>query len=165
MSELIVVRGPIGVGKSSLSTALQKELSDSSFVETDVIKHMVGPDGSSPWRRNIAHDATGFIVEQLLQVPRTAIVEVHTKYPEEVDRYEAMAASLSAPLLNVLLTAPLEICRERTVGRPMPGISYEPDYGLIDAYYCNLDPRPGDLVYDTSTLNPPDIVADIVDRL
>jgi predicted kinase len=162
---LVVVRGPIGVGKSSLSRALQQELPQSSFVETDVLKHMAGPDGSSPWRRGIAHETAAFMVGQLLRVPRTAIVEVHTKYPNEVDRYEAMATQLGTSLVNVLLTAPLEVCQARTVGRPMPGVTYEPDYSLIDAYYCNLEPRPGDLVYDTVALRPEAIVSDVMAKL
>jgi len=162
---LIVVRGPIGVGKSSVSKGLQRGLPHASFIETDVLKHMAGPDGSSPWRRRIAHDTSAFMVQQLLKVPRTAIIEVHTKYPEEVDRYAAMAADLSVPSVNVLLTAPLEVCRERTVNRPMPGVVYEPDYSLVDAYYCNLEPQPGDLVYDTTNLGATAIVADILNNI
>lgn len=134
----------------------------SSFIEPDVIKHMVGPNGSSAWRREIAHDASAFMVKQLLEVPRTAIVEVHTKYPAELGRYATIADSQSIPLVSVLLTAPLEVCRERTVGRPMPGVSYTPDYSLIDTYYCNLEPLPGDLVYDTSVADTATIAASVM---
>ena len=163
---LLVVRGPIGVGKSSVSLSLHEQMADhSSIIETDVLKHMVGPNGSSHWRRDIAHDAAAFMVERLLAVPRTPIVEVHTKYPHEVDRYAAMAANLSVPLVNVLLTAPLEVCRERTVGRAMPGVNYTPDYSLIDTYYCNLDPRPGDLVYDTASMGIEEITASVMSAI
>ena len=49
MSEsLIVVRGPIGVGKSSVAEALRRKTSnESSMVETDAIKRMIDPDRSS----------------------------------------------------------------------------------------------------------------------
>ena len=160
---LIVVRGPIGVGKSSVCTALLARLVGSaSVVETDAIKRMIDPTASSQWRRDIAHASAAFIIERLLQVPRTGIIEMHTKYPGELDKLRAFAHKLDAPLVSVLLVAPLEICQQRAAGRIVPNIGYAIDEKMVTDYYCNLEPQTGDVVYDTATLSAADISFDVV---
>jgi hypothetical protein len=136
----------------------------SSPVETDAIKRMIDPTGSSVWRRQVAHETAGFITKQLLNVPRTAIVEVHTKYPEELDRYREIAKECRVPLVNVLLTAPYEVCRDRALARVIPGISYEVDEEMLRSYYCNLEPRPDDLVFHTDQITVSGIVGSIINR-
>ncbi len=155
MSEsLIVVRGPIGVGKSSVAEALRQKASNpASTIEPDAIKRMLDPNESSEWRRRIAYDTSVFITERLLDVHRTAIVEMHTKYQNELKRYRLIAERYRVPLVNVLLIAPLETCQERAAQRTVPGITYAIDNEMVKNYYCNLEPLEGDLVFDTSAHN------------
>jgi predicted kinase len=163
---LIVIRGPIAAGKSSVSQALHARMADSaSLVETDAIKRMIDPTRSSEWRRNVAHASAAFIIERLLEVPRTGIIEAHTKHPQQLDRLAAIAERHGAPLVRVLLTAPLEVCQARAAGRPTPGLSYSIDREMVADYYCNTDPQPGDLVFDTTAQSPEEISADIFEHL
>jgi predicted kinase len=163
---LIVVRGPIGVGKSSASLSLRNLMPcHSSIVETDAIKRMVDPSGSSEWRRDLAHNSAAYIIEQLLQVPRTGIIEAHTKYPEELERFAAIADRNGAHLVNVLLTAPLEVCQRRASGRTVPGITYAIDSQIVSDYYCNMDPRPDDLVFDTVEMGADEIAQGVVSSI
>jgi predicted kinase len=163
---LIVIRGPIGAGKTSVSRATYERMADhASIVETDAIKRMIDPTSSSDWRRDIAHASAAFIIESLLQVPRTGIIEVHTKYPAELDKLRAIAERYDAPLISVLLTAPLETCQQRVASRLVPDIAYTIDREMVADYYCNLEPLPGDVAYDTTQMSPSDISSDIVSRL
>lgn len=163
---LIMVRGPIGAGKTSVCKAIYEQLADrASIVETDAIKRMIDPTHSSVWRRDIAHASAAFIIEQLLQVPRTGIIEVHTKYPSELDRLSAIAHKLKTPVVNVLLVAPLETCQQRAAARITPSIKYAIDDQMVADYYCNLEPQTGDMVFDTSIMSTTEISAEIVSSL
>lgn len=163
---LIVIRGPIGAGKSSVSQATHDLIADhASIVETDAIKRMIDPNESSDWRRDIAHSSAAFIVEQVLKVPRTGIVEVHTKYPRELDRLADIAQRCGAPMLNILLTAPLEICKERAASRQTPELGYAIDHTMVEDYYRHTEPRPSDLVFDTAAMLPNQIAASIIENL
>ncbi|MEO8863155.1 MAG: AAA family ATPase [Candidatus Saccharimonadales bacterium] len=163
---LYVVRGPIGVGKSSVTKAIHARMAGhASIVETDAIKRMIDPSASSEWRRKVASASAAYIIEQLLQVPRSGIIETHTKYPAELDRLAAVAARNDARLVNVLLTAPLEVCQARAAQRDVPGITYAIDQAMVANYYCNLDPRPDDLVFNTADMSSQEIAATIASRL
>lgn len=163
---LIVIRGPIGVGKSSVSKATHELIADrASIVETDAIKRMLDPNESSDWRRDVAHASAAYIVEQLLKIPRTGIIEVHTKYPRELDRLADVAQRSGAPLLNVLLAAPLEVCQKRAASRQTPELGYAIDRQMVENYYCNTEPRPSDMVFDTTAMLPGEIAADIISNL
>lgn len=99
MSEkLYIVRGPIGAGKTSVTNALYQRMPDhASVVEVDGLKRMLDPTASSVWRRDIANSSAAYIIDQLLRLPRSAIVETHTKYPEEVERFSQIATTIGAP--------------------------------------------------------------------
>ncbi len=167
MSEsLIVIRGPIGVGKTSVSKALRDTMPDrASCVKPDALKLMIDPNNSSDWRRQVANDTAGFLTGQLLEVPRTAIVEAHTKYPEEIERYAKIANSHRVPLVNVLLTAPIDVCMERANGRDMTGIGYPIDEEMIRDYYQNLTALPGELELQTGRMGIEEAVFLIQERI
>lgn len=166
MSEsLIVIRGPIGVGKSSLARNIREQMPERvSYVETDAIKRMLDPSASSEWRRNIAHDSAAFIIEQILNVPRSGVIEMHTKYPSEIERLGTIAQRAGATLQNVLLLAPLEVCKERAAERDVPDINYAIDDSMITNYYCNLEPLPGDMVFDTTQQTTKSIADAVINR-
>lgn len=93
------------------------------------------------------------ITGRLLAVPRTAIVETHTKYPEQLYALEDVARHNQARFVSVLLRAPLAVCLQRALERSVPDIAYDIDEAMIKNYHCNLDPVPGDLVFDTAELS------------
>lgn len=164
--KLYIVRGPIGAGKSSVTQELYRRMPNhASLVEVDGIKRMLDPTESSQWRRDLSNETAAFMIDQVLRLPRSAIVETHTKYPEEVERFFNIASRIGVPCVSVLLTAPLEVCEARAAARIVPGISYSIDLAMVRDYYCNLEPQTNDLAFDTSVMRPPEIVDDIISWL
>ena len=69
-NSLYIIRGPIGVGKTSVTQSLHQRIADrASLVEVDGIKRMLDPTTSSDWRRNIANSTAAFILDQLFEIP------------------------------------------------------------------------------------------------
>lgn len=93
------------------------------------------------------------ITGRLLAVPRTAIVETHTKYPEQVEALGAVALQNNARFISVLLWAPLAVCTQRALARVVPDIAYDIDEAMVRNYHCNPGPMLGDLVFDTAELS------------
>lgn len=162
---LYIVKGPIGGGKTSLSRALHDRLdNNASLVEVDGIKRMLDSSGSSEWRRNIANDSALFIIDRLLQVPRSGIIETHTKYPDVLLRLADVALRNNAQVVSILVKAPLSVCIDRAYQRHTPDISYVIDETMVSDYYCNLDPLEGDLVFDSTELSPAQMAEEVVSK-
>lgn len=159
---LFVIKGPIGVGKSSVAKLLTENIADATNIETDAIKRMIDAKASSKWRRDISHDTAAYLVDRLLQVGRNVVIEAHTKYPEEIQRYTDIAQKRKARYLGILLQAPLDICIQRAMNRHVPDIKYSIDSDMVTEYYCNLEPIFGDIVFDTSIQTTDHIVANIM---
>ena len=54
MAELVVIRGPIGVGKSTTVDELVRLRDDFSHADLDGMKLMIDSRVSSEWRREVA---------------------------------------------------------------------------------------------------------------
>jgi predicted kinase len=166
MSEkLYIICGPIAVGKTSTTRALNERLlGRASVIEIDAIKRMLDPTASSEWRREIAHSTGLFITEQVLQLPRSVVVETHSLYPEVTKGLADIALRCGAQPIRVLLKAPLEVCLERAANRDHGGvIQYDIDEKMVRRYHANLDPLANDLVFDTRYYSPDDIASNIVE--
>lgn len=123
----------------------------SSFIEIDAIKRMLDPTGSSTWRRQLALDISLSLTDALLTQGRSVITETHSRWPEQVERFRAVAHSLPEVVFtSFLVTAPYEVCLQRATARQVPEISYPIDTRMVSAYYTGLDPLPGEVVIDTS---------------
>jgi predicted kinase len=163
---LITVRGPIGVGKSTISRAICAAIdSDSSVIEIDAFKRMIDPSHSTEWRRNIATDTALFLTNKLLQKPRTVIIELHSKYPQDLESLARLAKRHKVPIINVLLTAPLSVCKERASKRIVSDINYDIDEEMIERYYGNLEPLQNDLLFDTYKMHTDGIVKNVLENI
>lgn len=154
MPYLIVLRGPIGAGKTSLLHSLAKQLPHSSVIEVDALKRMLDPYASSDWRRETAFEAALFMAKRALATGRNIIAETHSKQPEQQQHFSELARHTPGSIYkSVLVTAPLNVCKERSQARYVPGIQYAIDDQMVESYYAGLDPLPEEVVIDTSKVS------------
>lgn len=155
MQNMIILRGPIGSGKTSLMHELRRQLIDCSAIELDALKRMADPSASSPWRRKVALETGVFLAGQLLRSGRSVVVETHTRWREQAERFRQATLGLPAVLFNnFLVLAPYEVCLARATARQVPGITYPIDEEMVSAYYVNLEPLPGEQLIDTTLYSP-----------
>ena len=75
MLKIIILRGPAGVGKSTVAELLQKKLGENwVHLDIDKIKHTIS-ETSSPIRSEIAHRVGKYFIEELLSNNFNIIVE------------------------------------------------------------------------------------------
>ena len=160
---LYLVRGPIGVGKSTTVHALRERLQPASIVEPDVYKKQIDTTESSKWRREVAFKTALFLTKQLLQLHRTIIVELHSAHAEHYQQLASLASEYAYPLKSVLLWAPLQTCLDRAKERQVPGIQYEIDEAMVRTYWNSTFYIPAEPVLDTSTQTPAKVVDAILD--
>lgn len=153
MPNLVILRGPIGAGKTSIMHRVRDELPEFCAVELDALKRMLDPQMSSSWRRNAALAGGIAMSADLLESDRSVITETHSRWPEQAERLERVASEIGdVSVHRFLVTAPFETCLKRAVQREIPGISYAIDATMVREYYANLEPEPGETVIDTSTM-------------
>lgn len=151
---IVVIRGPIGAGKTSTMLALRGMLPGSSLVETDLIKRMIEPSSSSDWRRNVALRTGVFLAEQLLSEKRSVVVEIHAHDLQQREVFRELAQRATAQFVSVLLCPPLEVCLRRARERQVPDISYDIDDAMVQRHYEGVIRDSEELVIDTNELTP-----------
>ncbi len=155
MPKLIILRGPIGAGKTSLMNSLARNLPNTSVIEVDALKRMFDPSASTDWRRKAAFDSALYMTKQALSAGRNVIAETHAKRPEQQKYFYDLAQKIpKLTYMTVLVTAPLKVCIERSQKRFVPNISYPIDATMVKSYYAGLKPLPNEIVIDTSKVTP-----------
>ena len=155
MPKLIILRGPIGAGKTSLMHSLAQVLPLTSVIEIDALKRMLDPHASTDWRRKAAVNAALYMTKYALTMGRNVIAETHSKRPEQQKRFSTLAEKIPGlTYTSVLVTAPLDICIKRNQKRVVSGIDYTIDESMVTSYYAGLEPLPKEVVIDTSRVSP-----------
>lgn len=163
MPNLIVLRGPVGAGKTSIMRALTEKIPDCSAVEIDALKRMIDPTGSSVWRREAALTAALSLTKALLERGRAVVTETHARWPEQTSQFYDLAHEVAdVALTGVLVKAPYEVCLDRAKQRSVPGISYPINEAMVASYYVNLEPLANELSVDTTQYSPAETARDIV---
>lgn len=165
MKELIIIRGPIGAGKTSVVRSLCQLLPNSSGIECDAIKRMIDPHESSEWRRDIAIRSGVFLAGQLLRINRTAVAEIHANRPDQLAQFRCIGRDHNVEARTYLLKPPLDICLERVRGRFVPDISYAIDDSMVREHYGGILFEPGEREFDSSAASPELIASEIAEEL
>src|ERR1700740_2200290 len=76
--QLIIIRGPIGAGKTSVVEALRDKLDGVSIIDFDAFKRQIDNAHSSDWRREIALDTALYLCGRLMKIGRLIIVDIHS---------------------------------------------------------------------------------------
>lgn len=133
--ELIIIRGPVGAGKSSVVAELRKRISASSIVDFDSFKRQIDNGESSTWRREIAINTALFMTEQIMHQKRTIIIDIHSSQIDLMKRYIELANTMRYNVSSFLVYPALEVCLERAAKRIVPDINYEIDTNMIQRYW------------------------------
>jgi len=157
--KIIILRGPAGVGKSTISQLLQKKLGVNwAVIDVDVFKHyMPMKEGQSnrAERSKIAHEVSNYFALQMHDKDYGVILEEMYKKPYN-DLVTELLNSHNVPFLKIFLYAPLDVVLTRSSDRTKNPPSEE-----IARHFSEIEPYPDDLVIDT-TKNSSKEAADII---
>lgn len=150
---LILIRGPICAGKTTVVQGLSDILVDCSVVDQDFLKRGIDKIKPSLWRDKIAFDTTLFLVEQLMKKRRLIVADIHSAVRRQYVEYRKLARKYDYPLFSFLLYPPLEVCIERNQKRVIPDVRYEVSDQDIRRYWEKVFSVIDELIFDTSTMS------------
>ncbi|OGN27933.1 MAG: hypothetical protein A3A33_04190 [Candidatus Yanofskybacteria bacterium RIFCSPLOWO2_01_FULL_49_25] len=141
----IILRGPIGVGKSTIAEELKEELSDGwVHLDIDKLKHVISKD-SSKLRTTIAHNVALYFLEQLIKNRFNVIVEEIFK--EKIYRdAQDLLGRYNYKILKVFLTTPVDVSIERDKNRKNKTRGEK----VVTDFHNQIKPLGEDLTIDTS---------------
>ncbi len=161
---LILIRGPVGAGKTSVVETLRNKLNDVSIIDFDAFKRQIDNTRSSEWRRRIAFNTALYLCQQLMNEDRTIIVDIHSCFRDQYEHYVALAKQNSYRVSSYLIYPPLQTCLQRAGKRIVPDITYEIDTEMIKRYWNNTFFIAGEPIYDDPVMVPEDIATSILNR-
>lgn len=111
--QTIIIRGPLGVGKSTVAKALAEELYGNYISVDDVLDehHLADGDGIPVENFIIANN---FIAEKIKESNSPTIIDGNFYYQEQID--DLIKKLPEAPSIFTI-TAPIETCLERDASR------------------------------------------------
>ncbi|MGY4893326.1 MAG: AAA family ATPase [Candidatus Saccharimonadota bacterium] len=159
---LILIRGPVGAGKTSVVEALRNKLNDVSIIDFDAFKRQIDNTQSSEWRRRIALNTALYLCQQLMNEDRTIVVDIHSCFRDQYEHYVALAKQNSYRVSSYLIYPPLQTCLQRAGERIVPDISYAIDATMIKKYWKDTFLLKGEPIYDDPSMTAKDIATAIM---
>ena len=163
MKDVIILRGPVGVGKSTISKLIQAKLGLKwCVINVDELKYPIPlqPDHSNrPERAQIAHDVSNFYAREMHRKGYSVILEEMYKKPKN-DSVVAYMNENGMSYLKVFLYAPVEATIERNNNR-----SKVIDEDEIRRHYAEIEAYDDDFVLDTTKFSAEEIADQIIAQL
>lgn len=159
---MIIIRGPIGSGKSTVANILRKHFPNSSLVDYDVFKRMIDHTKSTPWRQRMAFRTSLYLCEEIIKKKRTVILDIHSAKKYQYEGLKRLAEKYRFPVQSFLLRPPLETCFQFVSKRHIPDIKYQINKTKIIEYWKKLYRVPGEPVFDSSRLTARQIANQIL---
>jgi predicted kinase len=153
--KLIIVRGPICAGKSSVAQILRDSMPNASWVEYDVMKSMIDHKNSSSWRHKLAFHTAVSLAEDLMDAKRTIVMDVHSSSVYQYTELKKLAEAHRYEFKSILLMPPLAICLRRSKLRNWENISEK----KIREYWHSSFRIEDEPVFDSSQLSSEEIAA------
>ncbi|MCX6740425.1 MAG: hypothetical protein NTZ49_04330 [Candidatus Parcubacteria bacterium] len=165
MPMIILIRGPICAGKSTVVSLLKEKIADISHIDFDAFKRGIDWTKRSTWRTRLAYKTAMFLAEELMQVRRSIIADIHSHQKYQYQGYQRLAKIHYYKLFSFLLYPPLTTILQRDQARPLLDVRYRfsPKELTIDWYKTFR--LPGETLFDTSSLKPEDVVAQILQQI
>lgn len=163
--QIIIIRGPVGSGKTSVVESLRKHLENVSIVDYDGFKRQIDNTQSSEWRRELALDTALFLTERLMLLRRTIVIDIHASFPEHLEQYAVIARKHGYTLTSYLLYPSLSTCLRRARQRNVADIEYTIDAAMVKKYWYGVKRIPGETVFDKPHTSVQSITHQIVAEL
>ncbi len=163
MNKILILRGPSGVGKSTVSGIIQSKLGDTwSVIDVDGFKHfmpMKAEQSNRAERTKIAHDVSMFFAKEMYDKGYNVILEEMYKKHYN-DRLVEYLKRYNMHFLKVFITAPVEtvIERARLRDKEVPDDEIRRHYSEVEAF-------DDDLVIDSSIYSSEEIADFIIRKL
>lgn len=164
-TQLILIRGPIGAGKSSVVSALRKSLKAASAIDFDELKRQIDNTASSDWRREVALDTALYLCERLMKKKRLIIADIHSSHREQLDGFINLARQNGYKATSFLLNPPIATCIERAANRTVPGITYRIDKAMVEEYWHNTVYVAGETVFDDPEIPVSEIADEVIKQI
>lgn len=162
---LIIIRGAVGAGKTSVVESLREKLGDVSIIDFDAFKRQIDNTKSSAWRREIAVDTSLYFCERIMQERRDIIVDIHSSQIDLYQRYAALAKANNYTMSSFMLHPDLEVCIQRAKDRIVPDIAYDIDEAMIERYWNAAVLIEGEMVFQDATQDAGRIADIIIDSV
>ncbi len=163
MNIVLVLRGPAGVGKSTIAQQIKAKLGNNWVaVDVDAFKHyMPLKDGQSnrAERSKIAHDVSKYFTKEMYLKGYDVILEEMYKKPYN-DSLVAFLNENNMQYLKVFLSAPVELVVARSAAREK-----NPPEDEIRRHYAEIEFYPDDFVIDTVMHTTEEATDLIIDKL
>lgn len=163
MNRLILIRGPICSGKSTTASLLRKFIEPCSLIDQDSLKRAIDNQNPSEWRDKMAFDTTLYLADQLMEKRRDIIADIHSSIRRQYDNYKMLAQKYDYKLFSFLLYPPLNVCIERNSLRNIPDVRYKITEEEIRKYWENPYQVKDEIIFDSSTISPEEIVKNIIE--
>lgn len=163
MNYVVILRGPSGVGKSTISRIIQEKLgSNWTVIDVDKFKHyMPMKEGQSnrAERSKIAHEVSKFFAKAMYDKGYDVILEEMYK-KDYNDSLIAFLSENDMKYLKVFLDAPIDLVVERARAREkdVPDDEIRRHFSEVEAY-------PDDFIIDTTKYSSEEAADQIIAQL
>ncbi len=164
-SKLVIIRGAVGAGKTSVVDSLRDRLGDVSIIDFDAFKRQIDNTKSSAWRREIAVDTALYLCERIMQKRRDVVVDIHSSQINLYEKYVKLAEQHGYEVLSFMLHPPLEVCIQRAKARFVPDITYKIDATMIKAYWNDAVFIENEIVFRDAALSADQIADKVINTV
>ena len=163
MNKVVILRGPSGVGKSTISRHIQDKLGVNwTAIDVDKLKHyMPMKEGQSnrAERSRIAHDVSKFFAKAMYDKGYDVILEEMYK-KDYNDSLIEFLKNHDMQYLKVFLSAPVELVVERAQAREKEVSDDE-----IRRHFSEIEVYDDDFVIDTAKFSSDEVANLIIGKL
>lgn len=161
MSTAILVRGPLAVGKTTVSKALAQRLHPCAAISVDKLRKMPSDGDLSPRHLKLAKSNAALLAGRFLAEGYTVVIESVFEKGESIEMVQEVLGRAGVDAFHVVtLTADLDVLESRDAQKRVPNAERVAE--LHDRFRRTSAP-PG-IVVDTSALDIEEVVAAICDR-
>ncbi len=152
---LILIRGPAGVGKSTISKALKRKKEGLVHLDVDSFKHLISKE-SSKTRTEIAHEVGSLFLQKLLEKGYSVVIEELFREKEYKEILKKVK-KFKILVLKVFLKAPKKVLYLRDANR-----GKNKGKAVISKLHGIVKESGEDIVIDTSKVSVAEAVKKIL---
>ncbi|WP_340401596.1 AAA family ATPase [Paenibacillus sp. FSL H8-0079] len=168
-TNLYIISGPAGVGKSTTSKLLVQTLEKSAYISGDAVSHFPVKGRGKPWLDKDTHDLTwkniASIVKNLLDYGYDVVLD-YVAFPEDVNGLLTELADYNVRIIYVVLMVDRQTIIRRDRLRAEEYQMKERSVILLDEFENNLDVKVDNKLYTNHFTEEelPEIVSEIINN-